>query len=335
MAKKILILIVPVILVIFYGFKPNDQPRNNNNVDNRNTNPNQVMAVTSSQLNANQINTWFRTNGSFNRDPSTGNAGFEWPKGSGKYARYASGLWLGCVVGNDTLVAVAEYTYDYAPGYWSSTGAAEGGNDPAYKIYTINEGNTTSSDYLNWPANQGAYVDSLGNPLFLGSQTMFYSYIDFPHTSNVSSLASLQAQILQTNWAYNVNGPLGNIVFQEYRIINRSTNVWTKTYLAQWTDDDLGNATDDKAGVDTVLGLGYTYNSTNNDPIYGAAPPAVGFDFFRGALVETGNTDDTVTYYSPPGTQNKVVKVGFKDLGMTVFNFTTTVHLSHPILAQV
>ena len=163
MVKKILILIVPVILVIFYGFKPNDQPRNNNNVDNRNTNPNQVMAVTSSQLNANQINTWFRTNGSFNRDPSTGNAGFEWPKGSGKYARYASGLWLGCVVGNDTLVAVAEYTYDYAPGYWSSTGAAEGGNDPAYKIYTINEGNTTSSDYLNWPANQGAYVDSLGD----------------------------------------------------------------------------------------------------------------------------------------------------------------------------
>ena len=46
MVKKILIFIVPVILVIFYGFKPNDKPGNNNNVDNRNTNPNQVLAVT-------------------------------------------------------------------------------------------------------------------------------------------------------------------------------------------------------------------------------------------------------------------------------------------------
>jgi hypothetical protein len=320
MKKRILIFFVPVIIATLLSFKPSDKP-GNNNTDNRNTNPNQVLAVTSAQLNANQINTWFRTNGSFNSDPTTDNPGFEWPKGSGKFARYASGLWLGCVVGNDTLIAIADYTFDYAPGYWSSTGAAEGSNDPAYKIYNIYEGNTTSSDYANWPVNQGAYADSSGNPLFLGNQTQFYSYIDYPHTSPASSLASLKAQILQTNWAYNVNGPLGNIVFQEYRIINRSTNVWTKTFLAQWTDDDLGNATDDKAGVDTVLGLGYTYNSTNNDPIYGAAPPAVGFDFFRGALVETGNTDDTVTYYSPPGTENKVVKIGYKDLGMAVFNF--------------
>ena len=319
MVKKILILIVPVILVILYGFKPNDKPGNNNNVDNRNTNPNQVLAITSSQLNANQINTWFRTNGSFNRDPSTGNAGFEWPKGSGKTARYASGLWLGCVVGNDTLIAVAEFSYDYSPGYWSETGAAEGSNDPAYKIYNIYEGNTTSSDYLNWPVNQGAYVDSLGNPLFLGSQTQFYSYVDFPHGSNNASLASLQAQVLQTNWAYNVNGPLGNIVFQEYRIINKSTNVWNNTYLAQWSDDDLGNATDDKVAVDTTLNLGYTYNATNNDGVYGSAPPAVGFDFFRGALV--ASPGDTVRYFSPPGTNNLVVKPNFRDLGLTVFNF--------------
>ncbi|MEZ4690920.1 MAG: hypothetical protein R3A12_12345 [Ignavibacteria bacterium] len=194
-------------------------------------------------------------------------------------------------------------------------------NDPAYKIYNIYEGNTTSSGLSELAGKSGSICGFSGNPLFLGTQTMFYSYIDYPHTSPASSLASLKAQILQTNWAYNVNGPLGNIVFQEYRIINRSSNVWEKTFLAQWTDDDLGTPTDDKAGVDTVLGLGFTYNSTNNDPSYGAAPPSVGFDFFRGALVETGNSADTVTYYSPPGTENKVVKVGFKDLGMTVFNF--------------
>ena len=78
MVKKILFFIIPILIVAIYGFKPHDQPRKNNG-QLRNTNPNQVFAISSEQLNANQISTWFRTNGSFNRDPSTGNAGFEWP----------------------------------------------------------------------------------------------------------------------------------------------------------------------------------------------------------------------------------------------------------------
>lgn len=323
MVKKILIFLIPLLIVAIYGFKPHDEPQTKNNGQNRIlTNPNQVLAISSVQLDANQISTWYRTNGSFNRDPSTGNAGFEWPQGSGKFARYASGLWLGCIVGNDTLTAVAEYSYDYVNGYVDAAGNPQGSDDPLYRIYKITQGNTTDADYLNWPVNQGAYTDSLGKPLFLGTQTMFYSYTDaYPHGSGSTSLQSLKAQILQTNWAYNVNGPLGNIVFQEYRVINKSTNVWTKTYMAQWTDDDLGASTDDKVGCDTTLDLGFTYNATNNDGTYGAAPPAVGFDFFRGALVQTGNTDDTVSYYSPPGSNNKIVKVGYKDLGLTVFNY--------------
>lgn len=326
MIRKILIFLIPVMLVIIYGFKPHDEPNNGNHNPNGPyrilTNPNQVAAVDSKQLDANQINTWFRTNGSFNRDPSTGNAGFEWPKGSGKTARYASGLWLGCVVGIDTLTAVAEFSYDYLPGYVDGNGNPQGQDDPNYHIYKIVEGNTTDPDYVNWPFSQGAYADSTGKPLLLGTQTMFYVYTDgYPHSSGSTSLASLKAQILQTNWAYNVNGTLGNIIFQEYRVINRSNNTWTKTYLGQWTDDDLGEATDDKVGCDTNLSLGFTYNADNSDGIYGSAPPAVGFDFFRGAVVQTGNQNDSVYYYYPPGTNNYFVKRGYKDLGLTVFNY--------------
>ncbi|MBK8550626.1 MAG: hypothetical protein IPL53_06015 [Ignavibacteria bacterium] len=322
MVKKILIFFIPVLLVVLYGFKPHDKPtKSNNGVSFRNqSNPNQAMVISQAKLDANQISTWFRTNGSFNRDPSTGNAGFEWPKGSGKTARYASGLCLGCVVGNDTLTAIAEYDYDYKNGYVDDQGNPQGEDNPDYRVYKITAGNTTDPDYVNWPVSQGAYTDSIGQPLNLGTQTMFYVYTEaYPHGSGSTSLASLKAQILQTNWAYNVNGPLGNIVFQEYRIINRSSNTWTQTYLAQWTDDDLGTSTDDKVGVDTALNLGFTYNSTNNDGIYGTAPPAVGFDFFRGALV--ASPGDTVRYYSPPGSSNLIVKPGFRDLGLTVFNY--------------
>ena len=66
-------------------------------------------AVTQRELDGNTISTWFRTNGSFNRDPSSGNAGFEWPVNSGKTAKYVSGLWIGAQVDDDTIVSIAGY----------------------------------------------------------------------------------------------------------------------------------------------------------------------------------------------------------------------------------
>ncbi len=327
MDKRSVKLLLSFILILIFGNAQSDQPEynkgNNGNFPLRVlSNPNRIQVVDSKLLDANQISTWFRSNGSFNLSPQTQLPGFEWPKGSNLFARFASGLWLGCIVGNDTLTAVAAFAFDYAPGYVDDNGNPQGENDDSYRIYKIIQGNTTDPDYINWPVNQGAYVDSLGNPLNLGTQTMFYVYTDaYTHNSGQSSLASMKAQILQTNWAYNVNGPLGNIVFQEYRIINRSDNVWTQTYLSQWTDDDVGFNIDDKIGCDTNLNLGYTYNATNNDQNYGTAPPAVGFDFFRGALVETGNVNDTVSYFSPPGSNNQVVKVGYRDIGLSVFNY--------------
>jgi len=329
MIKKILIFLIPIVLVFAYGFKPKDKPTrtesgNNGNIQNRIlSNPNQVAAVDSKKLQANQISTWFRTNGSFNRDPSTGNAGFEWPKGQSKFARYASGIWIGAVVGGDTLLCIAEFDYEYLPGYVDDNGNPQGKDDPNYRIYDISA--TDTSDYGAWrsiASQQGAYLDSLGNPLLLGSQTQFYSYTDgYPeaHGNNAGQTAPLKAVILQTNWSYAVNGPLSSMSFSEFRIINRHNLPWTQCYIAVWTDDDVGSGTDDAVSVDTSLNLGLTYNFTNVDGEYGLAPPAVGFDYFRGPIVP-GTQNDTVKYYSPPGSNNLVVKPGFKVLGVTAFN---------------
>ena len=224
MIKKILIFLIPIVLVFAYGFKPKDKPTRTNTGNNGNiqdrilTNPNQVAAVDSKKLDANQISTWFRTNGSFNRDPSTGNAGFEWPKKQSKFARYASGIWIGAVVGGDTLLCIAEYDYEYLPGYVDDNGNPQGKDDPNYRLYNISS--TDTSDYTAWrtiASQQGAYLDSLGNPLLLGSQTQFYSYTDgYPeaHGNNAGQTAPLKAVILQTNWSYAVNGPLSSMAFQ-------------------------------------------------------------------------------------------------------------------------
>lgn len=327
MIKKILIFLIPVVIVFAYGFKPNDKPtskpKNNGNIPYRIVqNPNQVLAVTSKQLDANQISTWFRTNGSFNRDPSTGNSGFEWPKGQSKFARYASGIWIGAVVDSDTLICIAEYDYEYLPGAINNEGVPFGNDDANYRLYNITPTDTT--DYPAWRTyahQQGAYLDSNGNPNLMGAQTQFYSYTDgYPeaHGNNAGSTGPLKAVILQTNWSYAVNGPLSSMSFSEFRIINRSNKTWNSTYIALWTDDDLGNSLDDAVGVDTVSNLGYTYNFDNDDPEYGSAPPAVGFDYFRGPIVPSAG--DTVKYYSPPGSNNLVVKPNYKTLGVTAFN---------------
>jgi hypothetical protein len=53
-------------------------------------------------LDANTISTIFRNDGGFNNRRDSSLPGFEWPKASGKYARFASGLWLGAVVDGQT-----------------------------------------------------------------------------------------------------------------------------------------------------------------------------------------------------------------------------------------
>lgn len=270
-------------------------------------------------LDVNNISTWFGNNGSFNRHPTTGNSGFEWPKGSTKFARYASGLWIGAKVGNDTLVAVAEYSYEYLPGYIDNSGIPQGSNDSLYHVYSIYRDDSTSADYLNWPVNQGAYLNSQGKPFSLGTQTMFYSYTDgyaSAHGNVAGSTAPMKAVILQTNWSY-INVNMQDVAFTEYRIINRNNLPWNNAYFAIWTDDDLGQATDDAVACDTNLSLGFTYNYDDYDGQYGVAPPAVGFLVLRSPVVYS--IGDTAKYFNPPGSNNLVVKPNYKQSGLTSF----------------
>lgn len=271
----------------------------------------------------NNIRSWFHNNGIFNLD-SIHNSGFEWLKDSMKYAKYVSGIWLGAKVGNDTLITHAWYDSQYLPGFIDDNGNPQGKSDPDYRIYSIVRGDTLSPDYLNWPADQGAYTNSIGKPFFLGTQTMFYSFTDGyedNHNSIPGNTAPLKAQILQTNWAYsNVN--LRDVIFTEFRIINRSNMNWNNSYFGVFTDDDIGDAYDDASGIDTNRNLTYTYNFDNYDPFYGNAPPSVGLLLLRSPVKYTGNFNDSVKYFQPPGSTNQIVKPNYKYAGLHAFNIS-------------
>ncbi|MEO8665104.1 MAG: T9SS type A sorting domain-containing protein [Ignavibacteria bacterium] len=278
------------------------------------------------QLNSNYISTWFTNDGSFNRNPSSFNAGFEWPKGENKFARYASGPLLGAIVNGDTLVTVCLYGSEYLPGY-TDGGIPHGNGNAEYKIYKLTY-NQIDSERLKWPnvllgnSDQGApvYFDSSTmtlKPVDYGNQTMFYSFTDsYPESHNQYSgeTSPLKADIKQINWSFNQPEELKNIIYQEYRIINRSSDVWTNAYINLFTDDDIGfSSSDEKTGVDTSISLSYTYNGVNEDYTYGFAPPAVGFVVIRSPVFFTGNISDTVFYCEG---KRKKIRTGYKETGL-------------------
>ncbi len=97
-----------------------------------------------------------------------------------------------------------------------------------------------------------------------------------------------------TVWGYNRTDALANVVYKRFRLIYKglsSTSAAARIdsmYIAQMSDPDIGDATDDYAACDTLLNLGYVYNAAVTDRLFNnflLPPPAVGFDFIHGPVV--------------------------------------------------
>lgn len=271
---------------------------------------------TNTLIDVNNIAMFVTNSGGFARDLESpgGPSGLFFPNGTDKTAVYAGGLWIGAKVGGATRVTVAEYSLEYKPGKILANGQPD---DPAagkYRVYKVNAGDTTSEDYVNWPAEDGAPVDDQGNPAILGDQMLWAVYNDADpagHNNNAGNSAPLGIEIQQSTFAFNKKGPLGNMVFLKFKIINKGSNVLEDTYVSLWSDPDLGGAGDDLVGADTLLSMGYCYNATNNDEIYAGKPPAVGYDFFQGPIVPSPGDTAYVSGVAVPD---------YRNLPMTSFN---------------
>ena len=250
----------------------------------------------------NQISTFIRNNGSFNRDPGTGSAGFKWPAGSSNTAIYASGLWLGGKYLDTIRVAIAEYSYEYDAGPVGSNS-----QDGQYRVFVIYRGDdeNNSTDYANWPFDDGApavrtfnnladSLDARGRriPLLIGDMTLWCVYNDANiavHTNMNTPPIGVEVQL--TAWAFNRSDALGNTIFYKWRIINKSGQKIDSMYTAVWSDCDIGLGNYDFDGCDSTLGLGYTYSAIANNALYALQPPAAGFDFLQGPIVtSSGDT---------------------------------------------
>ncbi|MFN8546918.1 MAG: hypothetical protein U0527_02845 [Candidatus Eisenbacteria bacterium] len=270
------------------------------------------------RVDVNNVDMYVTNHGSIAYDLGNSASGLFFPKGTTKTAVYAAGLWVGAKIrgheGDGPQVTVGEYSQEYAAGVINPDGTPASEADSRYRVYKIDRGVTDSEDYLNWPAADGAPVDAQGNPEVIGDQTLWAVYNDADaskHTNDAGNSNPLGLEVQQTVFGFARQEPLGNMVFVKWKFINKGQNTLDSTFVSVWSDPDLGGAGDDLVGCDTTLSVGYVYNATNEDELYGSAPPAVGFDFFQGPIVPSPGDTASVSGHLVPG---------YKNLPMTSFD---------------
>jgi hypothetical protein len=277
--------------------------------------PGTQVVIQQVSFNSNNISTWFFNTGIFNQDlRQTNTPGFQWPKGTGKFACFTAGLCIGGFINNQLREAMCSYKGELAPGYVSnSSGTPVAYTDNRFKIYSVKptDNYINNLDWLNWGlmVSKGApFVDVNHNGIFEpltdtpgvrgASQTLFACLTDgFPEEHKIGEgfgggTPPLFAEYHITAWCYNNNNScLQDVQFIKWEIINKNVHAWDSTQFAIVCDPDLGNADDDFIGCDTIRRLSFCYNGDdddeqgNNTYNYGLHPPAYGIRFLKTARI--------------------------------------------------
>jgi hypothetical protein len=277
-----------IVLMVIFGFaftKNSDKRSNINRV----------------ALDVNNLKSYFYDSGIFNKDTVIN--GLEWPKGSGKSVCYTSGLTLACYINGQLAMTAGSYLGEYAPGYVLNGHYA---TNPNFKFYKVTKGDNSGSnpDWANWGLmvpygapwtdvnHNGIYEPSIDTPGVRGaSQTIFICLTDADTSRHnigegfgggiINPL--MLSEVHLTAWAYTKNS-IKDVQFIKYEVINKNTVAWDSTILSIISDPDLGTATDDYIGCDTLRDMPYCYNANPTDLIYGFAPPAYGMMFLQGMV---------------------------------------------------
>lgn len=264
-------------------------------------NNNYKSPVSRVALDVNNLKSYFYDTGIFNKD--TVISGLEWPKGSGKSVCYSSGLTMACFINGQFAMTAGSYKGEYAPGYILNGHHATNSN---FKFYKVTRGDNAGNnpDWANWGLmvpygapwtdvnHNGTYEPAIDTPGVRGaSQTIFICLTDADtsrHDAGEGFGGGIKdplmlSEVHMTAWAYSKNS-IKDVQFIKYEVINKNTVAWDSTILSIISDPDLGTATDDYIGCDTIRDMPYCYNANPVDPIYGTAPPAYGMMFLQGMV---------------------------------------------------
>jgi Secretion system C-terminal sorting domain len=200
----------------------------------------------------------------------------------------------------------------------------------AFQALSIHTLSNTIGPILTWPAKGNTYaqgnagvalsittdmapfVDLNGNGIYepllgeypdiKGDQALWWVFSDNGPTHSQTHGKPLGVEVHAISYAFNRGTLIDDVVYYEYKIVNKSSNNYHNFRIGQWDDGDLGYYLDDYIGFDSTWRMGIYYNGTNDDgggaghPInsYGLNPPQMAITM----VVLPGDAPPT---YVPPG----------------------------------
>ncbi len=297
-------------------------------------------------LDVNEVVAPILDRGDMHWDVVSSRAGYEVPKGSGKYTDFAASLWIGGVddLGHlhEAAMTYRQTGFDYWPGpldtiAGTTDSAKAGAYDRVWKVdrFKISEfqlnfsgGNVQNGTYIpqegitSWPArgngnfsrNLAPFVDVNHNgiydpltggdyPVIQGDQEIYRIFNDQLTTHTETGGTAMQVEVHATAYAYSCpaiadsDKVLNYTTFYHYDVFNRSANNYTKVYLGDWQDVDLGYYNDDFVGCHPRGNFGYVYNGALCDGTgapgqYGCNPPMMSTVVLNGPPAVPGDGID-------------------------------------------
>ena len=134
-------------------------------------------------------------------------------------------------------------------------------------------------------------------PFILGDETVYCVYNDgMPANLRRWNSQPQGIEIRQTMFVSNLND-FQNVVFINYSINNTGfiSNIIDSVYFGFFSDPDIGNASNDITGCDTLLNSIFAYSDTTQEiPFWpDDIPPALFTTLLQGPIVQTNNNSDT------------------------------------------
>ena len=114
--------------------------------------------------------------------------------------------------------------------------------------------------------SDGLYDPLAGDyPDIVADQGLWTVFNDVAKIHDLTKSEPLGVEVQLLAYAYNRGSLADNIIFYNYKIINRVGNPLDSFFMGFFADMDLGYSFDDYVGYDSSRNLGIIYNGDNND----------------------------------------------------------------------
>jgi hypothetical protein len=236
----------------------------------------------------------------YGQGPNTGPAGTKYDFWAGPvmdsaaYSIYQDTLW-------NYIWNLKKSEIDYHKTHYT-----DAGYQPIYDILTW-PGNGNLS--LGQASNLAPFFDRNGDgtynpmdgdyPLIRGDQALWFIFNDDRNVHAESEGEKMKMEIHGMAYAFDMqeDTAFNNTIFLNYKIYNRSDNIYHDTYIGVFTDTDIGYAADDYIGCDVERSYYFGYNGTPVDGTgqsnaYGINPPAQSVAILGGPLMDPDGVDN-------------------------------------------